>query len=117
MVSVSLSAVFSQLLHKLGTVCEKQLDLEQAKTYYLEAISRQTRLDMPAQKLQVIFVIAPFRLLITESVKYIINGFDPTFLICFTVSRMSSGECYHSVSHEQHERIQSVLETSRRTGH
>ena len=42
-----------QILHRLGTVCQKQQQLEKASEYYHDAIERQNRVKTPSEKLKV----------------------------------------------------------------
>ncbi|XP_070541009.1 uncharacterized protein [Ptychodera flava] len=42
------------VMHKLGKVCEKQMDLDEAKRYFSDALDRQNRIVTPAQKLKLV---------------------------------------------------------------
>ncbi|CAH1253937.1 TEP1 [Branchiostoma lanceolatum] len=42
------------VLHSLGNVCERQMELKRAEEFYTDALDRQTRLDTPKEKLYLV---------------------------------------------------------------
>ncbi|XP_078619476.1 uncharacterized protein LOC144886633 isoform X1 [Branchiostoma floridae x Branchiostoma japonicum] len=42
------------ILHSLGNVCERQMELKRAEEFYTDALDRQTRLDTPKEKLYLV---------------------------------------------------------------
>ncbi|XP_019626894.1 PREDICTED: uncharacterized protein LOC109471895 isoform X3 [Branchiostoma belcheri] len=42
------------VLHSLGNVCERQMELKLAEEFYTDALDRQTRLDTPKEKLYLV---------------------------------------------------------------
>ena len=75
-----------QVLHNLGTVCEKQKDLDRALYFYKEAVSRQNRVITPAQKLQVGGGVRP-------QFGHCIIGVRPQFRNCILGVRPQFSNC------------------------